>query len=236
MPRGLYCTQYDKIWAQIQILARHCDDNIRSIEIQLLKLAMSRLRIILGCMTIGPQGAESKGARINSLEEYNACLDFLAKHDYREIDTARVYVDGLQEAFTAKSNYKGNGFCVATKCWPSQAGDHSSQSLRLSLDTSLQELRTEHVDVFYLHAPDRSVPFEQTLKACNDMFKEGKFSTLGLSNYAAWEVAEIVNIARERGLVQPKVYQAMYNVLTREIESELIPCCRKYGIGRLSGL
>ena len=71
---------------------------------------------------------------------------------------------------------------------------------------------------------------EETLEACNDLFKEGKFVNLGLSNYAAWEVAEIYNIAKERGWVKPTIYQAMYNAITRDIETELIPCCRKYGI------
>lgn len=74
------------------------------------------------------------------------------------------------------------------------------------------------------------MPFEETLEACNDLFKEKKFSRLGLSNYAAWEVAEIWNIANERGWVKPTVYQAMYNVFTCAIEDELIPCCRKYGL------
>jgi aflatoxin B1 aldehyde reductase len=78
-----------------------------------------------------------------------------------------------------------------------------------------------------LHAPDRSVPFEKTLQACNELHKEGKFVELGLSNFAAWEVAEVVNIAKERGWVKPTVYQAMYNAITRNIEPELIPCCRK---------
>lgn len=109
---------------------------------------------------------------------------------------------------------------------------HEPEKLKASLNKSLSELGTKCVDIFYLHAPDRSVPFEDTLKACDDLFKEGKFVTLGLSNFAAWEVAEVVNIARERGLVQPRIYQAMYNAITRAIEPELIPCCRKYGIGK----
>jgi len=74
------------------------------------------------------------------------------------------------------------------------------------------------------------VPFEKTLEACNDLFKEGKFVQLGLSNFAAWEVAEVWNIANERGWVKPTVYQAMYNAITRAIEPELVPCCRKYGL------
>lgn len=169
--------------------------------------------------------------RVDSLDEYNACLKALTTNGYSEIDTARVYVGGKQEAWTRSANYAEKGFTIATKCYPFEAGVHTPERLKATLNKSLEELGTKCVDIFYLHAPDRSVPFEDTLKACDDLFKEGKFVTLGLSNYAAWEVAEIVNIARERKLVQPKIYQAMYNAITRAIEPELIPCCRKYGLG-----
>jgi aflatoxin B1 aldehyde reductase len=55
------------------------------------------------------------------------------------------------------------------------------------------------------HAPDHSTPFEETLKGVNDLYKEGKFEIFGISNYASWEVAEIVQIARSKGWVQPMV-------------------------------
>ena len=95
---------------------------------------------------------------------------------------------------------------------------------------SLSELGTESVDIFYLHAPDRSVPYVETLEALDRLYKQGKFKKLGLSNFAAWEVAEFCVIAKERGWVKPSVYQAMYNAITRNIEEELIPCCRKFGL------
>lgn len=104
---------------------------------------------------------------------------------------------------------------------------HSHDRLKASFNKSLRELGTDCVDIFYLHAPDRSVPYAETLEACNELHKEGKFVQLGLSNYAAWEVAEIVTLANERGWVRPTIYQAMYNAITRSIETELIPCCRK---------
>lgn len=181
-------------------------------------------------MTFGPPNTEDKGARITSLDEYNTCLETLSSNGYLELDTARVYISGQQEGFTAQAKYAEKGFSIATKCYPVEPGMHSPERLKATLNKSLSELGTSCVDIFYLHAPDRSVPFEETLKACDDLFKEGKFVNLGLSNYAAWEVAEIVNIARERGLVQPRIYQAMYNAITRSIESELVPCCRKYGL------
>lgn len=64
----------------------------------------------------------------------------------------------------------------------------------------------------------------------DELYKEGKFNKLGLSNYTAWEVAEVVTLCRERGWVLPSVYQAMYNVITRAIEKELVVACRRYGL------
>jgi aflatoxin B1 aldehyde reductase len=59
---------------------------------------------------------------------------------------------------------------------------------------------------------------------------EGKFKIFGLSNYAAWEVAQIAQICISHGWVRPRIYQGMYNALTRALEEELLPCCRHYGI------
>jgi aflatoxin B1 aldehyde reductase len=169
-------------------------------------------RVILGLMTFGPD--ESQGARITSLSEYNKCLDYFLSEGYNEIDTARVYVGGKQEAFTREAKWKERGLKLATKCYPTEAGMHKKDQLKGFCNKSLSELGTDCLDIFYLHAPDRSVPFEETLEACNELHKEGKFVELGLSNFAAWEVAEIVITCRKNGWVQPTVYQAMYNAIS----------------------
>ncbi|KAL2220762.1 NADP-dependent oxidoreductase domain-containing protein [Thermoascus aurantiacus ATCC 26904] len=185
-------------------------------------------RVILGLMTFGPD--ETKGARITSLDEFNKCLDYFQQQGYNEVDTARVYVGGAQEAFTAQAKWKERGLTIATKWYPKQPGAHKPDVLRENLELSLKELQTDKVDIFYLHAPDRSVPFEETLEAVNQLHKEGKFVQLGLSNYTAFEVAEIVTLCNERGWVRPTIYQAMYNAITRSIETELIHACRRYGL------
>lgn len=169
-------------------------------------------RIILGLMTIGPD--ESKGARITSLDTFTQLLDRFQAAGHNEIDTARIYVGGQQEAFTAQANWKSRGLSVATKWYPQFAGGHKPDVLRENLELSLKELGTDCVDIFYLHAPDRSVPFEATLQTVNELHKEGKFVQLGLSNYTAFEVAEIVTLCNERGWVRPTIYQAMYNAIS----------------------
>lgn len=126
-----------------------------------------------------------------------------------------MYVGGKQEGWTRDAKWQDRGFTLATKVYPYKAGVHEPSSLKEHFSTSLKELGADTVDIFYLHAPDRSVPFEKTLEAVNELHKEGKFVQLGLSNYAAWEVAEIWNIANERGWVKPTIYQAMYNAISK---------------------
>lgn len=169
-------------------------------------------RVILGLMTFGPD--ETKGARITSLDEFKRCLDCLSENGCFEIDTARIYVGGEQEAFTAQAGWKNRAFKIATKWYPRTPGDHKPEVLRQNLEKSLKELQTDCVDIFYLHAADRSVPFAETLEAVNQLHKEGKFVELGLSNYTAFEVAEIVTMCHERGWVRPTIYQGMYNAIS----------------------
>ncbi|KAI5840435.1 aflatoxin B1 aldehyde reductase member 2 [Morchella snyderi] len=185
-------------------------------------------RIILGLMTFGPD--RNDGARITSLLEFKNILTAFHDRGYTELDTARVYCGSQQESFTASAGWKSAGFTIATKLYPVQPGAHKAASIRENIAKSLSELGTEKVDLWYLHAPDRSVPFEETLEAVNEAYKEGKFMRLGLSNYTAFEVAEICTLCKERGWVRPSVYQGMYNAITRAIEKELFVACRKYGL------
>lgn len=163
-------------------------------------------------MTFGPD--QSQGAKITSVDEFNKYLDYFQQQGFNEVDTARTYVGGEQEAFTAKANWKSRGLTLATKWYPRQPGAHKPNVLRENLELSLKELGTDQVDIFYLHAPDRSVPFAETLETVNQLHKEGKFVQLGLSNYTAFEVAEIVTLCNERGWVRPSIYQAMYNAIS----------------------
>ena len=95
---------------------------------------------------------------------------------------------------------------------------------------SLKELGTDCVDIFYLHAADRTVPFAVTLKAIDDLHKAKKFVRFAISNYTAYEVAEIVMTCTHNGWVKPTLYQGMYNAITRSVEAELFPCLKRYGL------
>ncbi len=179
-------------------------------------------------MTMGPPGTNF--ARITTVEETKAMFQTLQAYGYTELDTARMYNNGKQEAFTRETGVLNEGFTVATKVYPFEAGMHKPEKLRQTFETSLKELGQQSVEIFYLHAPDRSVPFEETLEEINKLYEEGKFKIFGLSNYAAWEVAQIAQICIFRQWIRPRIYQGMYNALTRALEEELVPCCRYYGI------
>src|SRR3954469_25122356 len=101
-------------------------------------------------MTFGPD--ESTGARITSLPEYNTFLDHFQAAGYNEIDTARSYVGGKQEAFTREAKWKDRGLTLATKVFPQEPGFHTAEQITSRFDTSLKELGTDCVDIFYLHA------------------------------------------------------------------------------------
>jgi aflatoxin B1 aldehyde reductase len=181
-------------------------------------------------MTFGPPDSEPDGARITSLDTFTQCLDYFQKSGYNEVDTAESYVGTKQQAFTCAAGWKERGLTLATKYYPRPGAGHTAQVLRDRLEFSLKELGTDCVDIFYLHAADRTRPFVESLAAVNQLHKEGKFVQLGLSNFAAFEVAECVAICQERGWVRPTIYQGMYNAILRSLDHETITACHRYGI------
>ncbi|KAI0440440.1 aflatoxin B1 aldehyde reductase member 2 [Xylaria telfairii] len=185
-------------------------------------------RIILGLMTFGPDA--STGARVTDMAEFKRVLDRFQQRGYNEVDTARVYTGTKQEAFTRDAGWKDRGLTLATKFRYPADGDNTADKVVESLGASLAELGTECVDVCYLHAPDRGTPFAETLEAVDKLHKAGKFVRLGLSNFTAAEVAEVVLTCKYNGWVRPTIYQGMYNAITRGLEPELVPTCRRFGL------
>lgn len=184
---------------------------------------MGRPELILGTMTFGRQVDERAAEDI---------LDQFLAAGYQEIDTAYDYGKGATEEILGRilTPTRRQKVSLATKANPWGEGGLRPESVRSQLETSLRRLQTESVDLFYLHAPDLKTPIEVTLKVCQELFREGKFRQLGLSNYAAWQVVDIWHICKRYGWVLPTVYQGMYNGITRAVEAELFPALRSLGI------
>ncbi|XP_068598581.1 aflatoxin B1 aldehyde reductase member 2-like [Brachionichthys hirsutus] len=172
-------------------------------------------------------GTYSLGSR-DDAENVDIVKTFLDRGHTR-IDTAFLYLGGKTEMFIGGLNLPQT-VRIGTKAHYRDGKSLRPESVRLQLETSLKRLQTDCVEMFYLHAPDRQTPIQDTLRACNDLHKEGKFKELGISNYTSWEVAEIVCICRHNNWIAPTVFQGMYNATTRQVETELLPCLRHYGI------
>ncbi|KAH8799778.1 NADP-dependent oxidoreductase domain-containing protein [Xylogone sp. PMI_703] len=200
----------------------------------------SELKVIFGAMTFGREGVEQ--ARITKLEDCAQVLDVFKKYGHNEIDTARIYGDGSCEELLGQLNLQDRGLIVDTKLSPIKrfpafasaftipTYTHEPHDLKPGVLDSLKALKTDKVDLWYLHAPDHATPYEDTLREVNNIYKEGYFRRLGICNYSAWEVAQICEICIRNGWKKPDVYQGVYNALHRGIEDELIPCLRHYGI------
>jgi aflatoxin B1 aldehyde reductase len=176
--------------------------------------------------------------RVFTLDDTAAILDTFQKHGHNEIDTARVYGEGSSEEYLGNLDWQKRGLIMDTKLYPtylrpSMANEHYShkpKDLRAGLMASLKALKTDKLEIWYLHGPDRETPFKDTLGEVNKLHEEGYFKRFGISNFQSWEVAKICEICEQNGWIKPSVYQGLYNVWHRAVEAELIPCLRHYGL------
>ncbi|KAF9164403.1 hypothetical protein DFQ26_001495 [Actinomortierella ambigua] len=132
-------------------------------------------RIILGTMTFGLESSAlaTSAVRVRGTENVGPFLDIFKTHGHKELDTARIYGNGDTEEVLGALDL--SEFKLATKVWPLQPGAHGPENLSKKLRESLAALKLKKVDLFYLHAPDYTTPFEVTAKAVNDLYKEGLF-------------------------------------------------------------
>lgn len=183
------------------------------------------MKVVLGTMTFGNQ-ADSDTA--------STMLDSFAGGGLNELDTAYVYNDGKTESILGDllpgKSWAANAI-IAGKANPRGPGRLSAAGIREQLDTSLERLKRQHLDLFYLHSPDLETSIDETLEAVNEAHAQGKIKKLGLSNYAAWQVSQIYERCEQRGWLKPSCYQGMYNAITRDVERELFLCLADYNMG-----
>ncbi len=105
--------------------------------------------------------------------------------------------------------------------------------IRNAIDASLRRLRTDYVDLYQYHTPDGVTPLEETFGALDELVREGKVRYVGHSNLSPEQVEEADRVSIENGFVRPVSAQNKYSLLDRDLESELIPVCRRLGVGVL---
>ncbi|VUC25767.1 unnamed protein product [Clonostachys rosea] len=181
---------------------------------------MSGLRVIYGAGSAGSWGSETEGPKV---------ADVLQEFGVDKIDTARIYLKseerigqrGVAAKFKIDTKHPG-GFARTTNA--------TKENVLEVADISFGLLKTDKVEVYYIHAPDRKTPLEQTLEGINELHKQGRFEHFGLSNFLASEVEEVIRVAKAKGFIVPTVYQGNYSAIARRQEEELFPTLRKHGI------
>jgi aryl-alcohol dehydrogenase-like predicted oxidoreductase len=188
-------------------------------------------------------GCYNFGKRINSAqtgEIVHTALDA----GITFFDTSDTYGDptgASEELLGVALRGRRHEAVIATKFGSDMAGANgpdwgqrgSRRYLRLAVEASLRRLGTDWIDLYQMHLPDKITPIEETLSTLNDLVKQGKVRYVGCSNFAAWQLADADWAARTVGYSRFISAQNRYNLLDRTAEVELIPACRRFGIGLL---
>jgi aryl-alcohol dehydrogenase-like predicted oxidoreductase len=155
-------------------------------------------------------------------------------------DTANIYNAGESEVVVGRAIAdRREKVVLATKGrgpmgqGPNDSGASRGHLMR-ALDDSLRRLKTDYIDLYYQHTPDYATPIEETLRAFDDMVRSGKVRYIGCSNFRTWRLMEALWTSNRLNLHQFSCVQPLYNIVNRDIEVELLPMCREYGIGVVS--
>jgi aryl-alcohol dehydrogenase-like predicted oxidoreductase len=196
-------------------------------------------RICLGCMSYG---AKSWREWVLEEEEGRPFIRRALELGINFFDTADVYSLGRSEEILGKALRDfGPGrdkVIIATKVFSAMGDDPNQRGLsrkhiRHSIDDSLRRLRTDYVDLYQIHRFDPSTPIEETLEALDGVVRSGKALYIGASSMYAWQFARMLCAAEKHGGSRFVTMQNHYNLAYREEEREMIPLCRKEGIGIL---
>jgi aryl-alcohol dehydrogenase (NADP+) len=198
-------------------------------HVQFGRTGLKVSRLCLGTMTFGYQ---------SDRETSFAVMDTAAEAGITFFDTADVYPNGApfedfgrtEELIGEWMRGKRDRFILASKCFAPtgpnawEAGN-SRQNIMRSIEASLRRLKTDHLDLYQIHAWDQMTPIDETLRAMDDLVRSGKVRYVGCSNTLAYQLARAVGRSEVLGVSRFESVQPRYNLLFRENERELFPLC-----------
>lgn len=197
--------------------------------------------IALGAMNFG-LNKDPEGSWIGKGLDEQASVEivrFAYDQGVNFIDTADLYGRGISEEYVGKGV---EGFrdevVIATKVNAPMGPGINSKGLsayhiKRACEGSLKRLKTDRIDLYQLHVNSFDVPHEETLKALEDLIREGKVIYIGCSNYKSWMITEALGIQRALGMDRFISCQPRYNLLCRDIELDVLPVCERHGLGIL---
>ena len=177
-------------------------------------------------------GCNNFGGRID-LEATRAVVETALEVGITFFDTAEVYGNGGDSERFLGEILEGRReqVVLATKFgWGPETGDGSGDCIRSAIEGSLERLRTDYVDLYYLHKPDPSTPIAETLAALDELVRAGRVRALGCSNFSAEQLADAERAAHELGTARFTVLQNHYSLLERGDDADVLPLCRELGV------
>ncbi|HEY3423151.1 MAG TPA: aldo/keto reductase [Negativicutes bacterium] len=182
----------------------------------------------LGTMMFGGQTSEADSLAI---------MDYAFDQGVNFFDTANVYNQGESERIVGKGlKGKRDEIFLATKV-NGQMGKNpfdkglSRRNIVAAVEASLKRLDSDYIDLYYMHAPDYETEIEESLETMTNLVRQGKIRYVGVSNFAAWQIADMLAVCDKRGYVAPVITQNVYNAITRGVETELVPFLVKHKLG-----
>ena len=193
--------------------------------------------LCLGTMTFGLQVDEADSRAILD-EAFEQGLIYLDTSDAYPLGGTLETAGDTEEIIGRwmKDKQNRDDLLITTKCFaPTRQGPNSWGLARThimdAIDASLRRLGTDHIDLYLAHMDDPVVPLEETLRAFEDITTAGKVRYVGCSNYSAWRLGKALRTADALGIPGYMAIQSRYNLLYREIETELLPLCLDAGVG-----
>jgi aryl-alcohol dehydrogenase-like predicted oxidoreductase len=184
--------------------------------------------LCFGTMSFGGDADEAESSRM-----YAACREL----GINFFDCADAYSKGRAEEILGRLIASERDHLVITsKCFNPTSEDINARGanrrhIPRAVEASLRRLGTDRLDVLFMHRWDPVTPLEDTLRALEDLVRDGKVLHLGASNYSAWQVAKGLGIAERRGWARFDVIQPMYSLVKRQVESEILPLAREENLG-----